>query len=85
MAQYYPEFVLKRYKLDAMPETATALLEEVGRRRGCLVSGGEIDLHRAAEAFLRVLRGGMLGRVSLEAPGRDSEAAGKRENEEEGV
>lgn len=85
MAQYYPECVLTRYKLAVMPETATALLREVGQRRGCLVSGGEIDLHRAAEAFLRELRGGMLGRVSLEAPGRDTETAGEKGDEEKGV
>lgn len=64
----YPDHVLKRYKLSAVPETSTALLEEVGRRRGCLISGGEVDLHRAAELLLRELRSGKLGRISLERP-----------------
>lgn len=32
------------------------------------MSGGEIDLHRAAEIFLREFRAGTLGRISLETP-----------------
>jgi ribosome biogenesis GTPase A len=36
--------------------------------RGCLISGGDIDLHRAAELLLRDLRAGKLGRISLERP-----------------
>jgi ribosome biogenesis GTPase A len=33
------------------------------------MAGGKIDLNRAAEAFLRELRAGKLGRISLEEPG----------------
>lgn len=68
----YPALLLKRYKLAEMPETPTLVLEEIGRRRGCLVSGGDVDLHRAAELLLRELRGGKLGRISLERPGERS-------------
>lgn len=65
----YPALLLKRYNLPELPASPTATLEEIGRRRGCLVSGGEIDRHRAAELFLRELRGGLLGEISLERPG----------------
>lgn len=67
----YPEFIVNRYRLDLLPESPTATLEEIGRRRGCLVSGGQVDLQRAAELLLRELRAGMLGRVSFEEPGGD--------------
>ncbi|MRR33946.1 ribosome biogenesis GTPase YlqF [bacterium] len=77
MMQRYPEQLISRYGLSGMPADATAVLEEIGRRLGCLVAGGEIDLNRAAEAFLRELRAGKLGRVSFEEPGQDSvEAVG---------
>lgn len=65
----YPALLLKRYKLNEIPDKPIAALEEIGRRRGCLVSGGEVDLHRAAELFLRELRSGKIGRISLERPG----------------
>lgn len=69
MMRRYPQLLAARYKFGDMPDTPTALLETIGRRLGCLISGGEIDVHRAAEAFLRELRAGKLGRISLEEPG----------------
>ncbi len=64
----YPELLKSRYKLEELPETPTELIRVIGRKLGCLIAGGEIDVHRAAEAFLRELRGGKLGRISLEEP-----------------
>ena len=69
LSNRYPALLLKRYNLPELPESPTAGLMEIGRRRGCLVSGGEVDRHRAAELFLRELRAGLLGGISLERPG----------------
>ena len=68
MLRRYCEEVMTRYQLTTLPENPTALLIQIGRRLGCLMAGGEIDLHRAAEAFLRELRAGKIGRVSFEEP-----------------
>ena len=68
MMRRYPEMLRKRYKMDELPDNPTDLIEAIGRCLGCLNSGGGIDLHRAAEAFLRELRAGKLGRVSFEEP-----------------
>ncbi len=62
----YPEQLIRRYRFETMPETDTEIIAEIGRRRGCLISGGEIDIQRTAEIFLRELRTGKLGRVSFE-------------------
>jgi ribosome biogenesis GTPase A len=82
MAQY-PELLKARYKQQELPETPTAMIETIGKRLGCLMSGGEIDVHRAAEAFLRELRAGKIGRVSLEEPGQQPAAAPAEEASEE--
>ncbi len=82
MISKYPALVLQRYKLPQLGESATEILQEIGRRRGCLVSGGDVDLHRAAELFLRELRAGKLGRVSLERPGERS-ASKEQSNRDE--
>lgn len=68
MMQRYREPLMSRYRLTELPDNSTALLEQVGRRLGCLVAGGAVDLQRAAEAFLRELRAGKIGRISFEEP-----------------
>ncbi len=64
----YPELVQKRYQLDDMPTESTALLEAIGRRRGCLRAGKQVDMDKAAKLFLTELRAGTLGQISLELP-----------------
>ena len=70
MAAPYANCLQERYKLT--PEEFSAdgwqLLEAIGRRRGMLVSGGEVDLERAAIMLLDEFRAGKLGRISLELP-----------------
>lgn len=64
----YPALLVARYKLKEAPASANALLEEIGRRRGCLRSGGTIDLYKAADILVHEFRAGTLGRISLESP-----------------
>jgi ribosome biogenesis GTPase A len=68
LAELYPQTLRERYKLTDLELEPLALLEALGRKRGCLISGGEVDIHRAAELLLREFRAGKLGRVSLERP-----------------
>jgi ribosome biogenesis GTPase A len=64
----YPALLQARYKLKELPATGEELLLEVGRRRGCLRSGGVVDMHKAADVFIHDFRRGALGRISLETP-----------------
>ena len=75
MMQRYPERLKSRYKLRELPDGPSALIEAIGRCLGCLVSGGVVDQNRASETFLRELRSGKIGRVSLEEPPRDSDGS----------
>ena len=70
LREEYPA-LLARFKLnpeDLEGREEYELLELVGRRRGVLISGGEVDTLRAAAMILDEYRGGKLGRLSLEAP-----------------
>jgi ribosome biogenesis GTPase A len=64
----YPERIKQRYKLKQLPQTGIGLLEEIGRKRGCLRAGGVIDLQRAAEILIHEIRSGALGPLSFETP-----------------
>lgn len=67
----YPALLARRYALgDAAiaAADATAMLDEVARRRGLRLRGGELDREKAARALLQDYRDGLLGRISLETP-----------------
>ncbi len=65
----YESALRERYKLTGdLPEDTYELLELIGRKRGMLVSGGEVNTERAAIMLLDEFRGGKLGRITLELP-----------------
>jgi len=65
----YPRNIAERFKLE-LPEGVSGeeLLRTAGKNRGCIVSGGEVDLTRIAAIVLDEFRGGRIGRISLEKP-----------------
>ena len=69
LARNYPSSLTERYKIElSEDETGFELLEKVGRKRGMMISGGEINTERAAITVLDEFRSGKLGRISLELP-----------------
>ena len=67
--KFYPQTLLDRYKVDAEAGTpGWQLLELAGRKRGYLVSGGEVHLERMAKVLIDEFRGGKLGKFTLEHP-----------------
>ncbi len=64
----YPALLAEKYDLDDMPQAPYELLEKIGARRGCIGKGGMLDLQKVSEVFLRELRAGSIGRLSLEWP-----------------
>jgi len=68
MSRAYPDVLRQRYKLEELPVNAHDLVEAVGRKRGCLISGGKVDWPRTSQMVLKELREGKFGPVSLEWP-----------------
>jgi ribosome biogenesis GTPase A len=65
----YPKSLEERYKVTVSPDEAGwQLLEQCARKRGMLISGGEVDTQRMARVLLDEFRGGKLGRFTLETP-----------------
>ena len=73
----YPEALSAAYKLPGIPEREAEendvawgyrLLCAAGKKRGFLISGGEVDTERMAKILLDEFRGGKLGRFTLELP-----------------
>lgn len=58
-----------RYQLGELGDISNdALLAAIGRKRGSLVSGGQVNLQKAAEAVINDFRSGAWGRITLETP-----------------
>lgn len=66
----YRDTLTSRYKIQTEDkEDGYEILKKVGKSRGMLISGGEINTERAAITVLDEFRSGKLGRVTLELPG----------------
>lgn len=64
-----PQAVAARYKISVFKDmSGWELLEAAGKKRGFLISGGEVDLERMATILLDEFRAAKLGRVTLELP-----------------
>ena len=66
----YKNMFLEKYKLsqeDIESLDSYDVLEMIGRKRGCLISGGNVDTMKASKIFLDELKAGKIGRISLES------------------
>ena len=67
LAHRYPEAVEERYKFTPDPaDDGWETLQKAARKRGFLISGGEVDTERMSRILLDEFRGGKLGVFSLE-------------------
>lgn len=64
----YPDCLKNRFKLDSLPRNEHDLMYAIGKNRGCLRSGGHVDIDKTSKILLSELRSGMLGRITLESP-----------------
>ncbi|MDA7792873.1 ribosome biogenesis GTPase YlqF [Glaciecola sp.] len=64
----YPELLKARYKLDEIPDTEIEFLEMAAKKRGAIMSGGRINMHKICELMVIELLSGQIGRITLETP-----------------
>lgn len=64
-----PDAIKNRYKVEiSSEEPSNIIFEKIAKRRGFIISGGEIDDLRTAQILLDEFRGGKLGYISVESP-----------------
>ncbi len=68
MTDRYPDLLKAKYGLTEVPSEPYELLSSIGAKRGCLGRGGMLDLQKVSEIFLREIRSGTVGRLTLEWP-----------------
>ena len=73
LLEAYPERAIQRYDIEALPQSDIELLEAIGRKRGCIVAGGRVDLEKVSRLLINELRSGELGGLCLETPAEFAE------------
>ena len=66
IVEKYPQSLEQRYKIEIVDKTPLEIYEDIARKRGFIVSRGEIDYERTANVVFDEFRKGMLGKISLE-------------------
>ena len=68
LRRLYPQQLAARFKLDCIPEELSDydLFLTIGRKRGFLVSGGEVSEERTAAMLLEEFRSSKIGRITLD-------------------
>ncbi|MFZ2311824.1 MAG: ribosome biogenesis GTPase YlqF [Methylobacter sp.] len=68
LLHHYPDLLKARFQLELIPQGEQELMEAIGKKRGCLRSGGHIEMDKVSKILLSELRAGTIGRISLETP-----------------
>lgn len=67
MFDNYKEALVNRYNLEELdPDDYSDAYETIGRKRGCIVRGNEVDYNKVSTIIIRDLREGYLGKVTFD-------------------
>lgn len=68
LLKFFPGMLEKRYNINIDDKSALDIMEEIGRKRGCIIKGGEIDYTKVSNIVLEEFRKGIIGNITLEFP-----------------
>ncbi len=68
MQEHYPRQLKERYAIDADMEDMWEIFVSIGKQRGALESGGNVNFEKVSDLVIGDLRTGKLGDITLETP-----------------
>jgi len=63
-----PNLLENRYNISTQAKGHLDIMIEIGKKRGCIIKGGEVDFTKTADIILDEFRKGIIGRYTLELP-----------------
>lgn len=66
LEKYYPNILKERYNLDSLDEDIVLSIEEIGRKRGCLIRGGDIDYDKVVSLIIGDVKNGYIKGVTFD-------------------
>ena len=68
-----PDLLVNRYNIDIELDEPLKVMEAIGRNRGCIIRGGQIDYTKVSNIILDEFRKGIIGNITLELPNDQEE------------
>ena len=66
LEKYYPEILKNRYLVDSIEEDFIETLEFIGKKRGCLIKGGEIDYDKVINIIINEVKNGIIKNITFD-------------------
>jgi len=66
LEKYYPEKLKERYKIENLNDDILIDLEEIGKKRGCLIKGGEIDYDKVLNLIMSDIKNGYIKEITFD-------------------
>ena len=66
LEKYYPNILKERYNLDNLDEDIVLSIEEIGKKRGCLIRGGDIDYDKVVSLIIGDVKNGYIKGVTFD-------------------
>lgn len=64
--KYYPEVLKDRYGISEVSDDIIETLDIVGKRRGCLIKGGEIDYEKVVSIIINEIKDGVIRNITFD-------------------
>ena len=66
LEKYYSNILKERYNLDKLDEDIVLSLEKIGKKRGCLIKGGDIDYDKVVSLIIGDVKNGYIKGVTFD-------------------
>lgn len=66
LENYYPNILKERYGIEKVDEDVIETMEFIGKRRGCLVKGGEIDYDKVIAIIMNDVKNGIIKNITFD-------------------
>lgn len=64
--EYYPEILKERYNITEIDEDFIDAFEKIGKKRGCLIKGGEVDYDRVCSVVMNDMKDGFIKNITFD-------------------
>lgn len=68
LIKIYPVRIKERFNIELEEKETIDVLEEIARKRGAIISGGNINMQKVSDIILNEFQNGKLGRITIELP-----------------